>query len=100
MGDFNEKTMPNRDKAIIEADKIDNQIIEALKKGKNFRVEAGVGSGKTYSLNKVIDWLQDNNWKEYNSRRQQIICITYTNAAVNVIASRLKSNSFINQHIK
>ena len=39
MGDFNEKTMPNRDKAIIEADKIDNQIIEALKKVRIFELK-------------------------------------------------------------
>ena len=95
MEDINEKTMSNREKAIIEADKIDNQIIETLKLGKNFRVEAGAGSGKTYSLNKVVDWLQNNNWKEYKARQQQIICITYTNAAVNVIESRLKPSSSI-----
>ena len=33
------------------ADEIDAEIIETLKTGKNFRVEAGAGSGKTYSLN-------------------------------------------------
>lgn len=45
-----------------ESDKIDAQIIDILQQGKNFRVEAGAGSGKTYSLNKVIEWIQDNKW--------------------------------------
>ena len=36
-----------------EADKVDLEIINALKDGVSFRVEAGAGSGKTYSLNKA-----------------------------------------------
>lgn len=78
-----------------EADKIDAKIIDILQHGKNFRVEAGAGSGKTYSLNKVIEWIQDNKWNEYRRRNQNVVCITYTNAAVDVIAERLTSNSFI-----
>ena len=85
----------NYEIAKIEADKIDEQIIETLCSGKSFRVEAGAGSGKTFSLNKVIEWLQENRWKEYSSKKQRVVCITYTNAAVDVIASRLKPNSFI-----
>lgn len=78
-----------------EADKIDAQIIDILQQGKNFRVEAGAGSGKTYSLNKVIEWIQDNKWNEYRRKNQNVVCITYTNAAVDVIAERLASDSFI-----
>lgn len=78
-----------------EADKIDTQIIDTLQQGKNFRVEAGAGSGKTYSLNKVIEWIQANKLNEYARKKQNVICITYTNAAVDVIAGRLASESFI-----
>lgn len=78
-----------------EADKIDAQIIDILQQGKNFRVEAGAGSGKTYSLNKVIEWIQDNKWNEYRRKNQNVVCITYTNAAVDVIAERLARDSFI-----
>ena len=78
-----------------EADKIDAQIIDTLQQGKNFRVEAGAGSGKTYSLNKVIEWIQANKLNEYARKKQNVICITYTNAAVDVIAGRLASGSFI-----
>ena len=45
----------NYELAKAEADKVDKQIIEALREGHSFRVEAGAGSGKTYSLNRVID---------------------------------------------
>lgn len=78
-----------------EADKIDAQIIDILQQGRNFRVEAGAGSGKTYSLNKVIEWIQDNKWNEYRRKNQNVVCITYTNAGVDVIAERLASDSFI-----
>ncbi len=93
MIEVNERT--NYQKAKEEADKIDTQIISVLQQGKNFRVEAGAGSGKTYSLNKVIEWIQDNKWNEYRRKNQNVVCITYTNAAVDVIAERLSSDSFI-----
>lgn len=85
----------NYELAQEEADKVDLQIIETLQQGHSFRVEAGAGSGKTYSLNKVIEWIQANKWNEYHRKNQNVVCITYTNAAVNVIADRLSSDSFI-----
>ena len=81
--------------AKAEADKVDEQIISALKAGRNFRVEAGAGSGKTYSLNRVIEWIQTNKWNDYLRKKQNVICITYTNAAVDVISQRLSQDSFI-----
>lgn len=74
--------------AKAEADKVDEQIISALKAGRSFRVEAGAGSGKTYSLNRVIEWIQANKWNDYRRKKQNVICITYTNAAVDVISQR------------
>ena len=85
----------NYELAKAEADKVDAQIIESLQAGHSFRVEAGAGSGKTYSLNKVIEWIQVNKWTEYRRKKQTVICITYTNAAVDVIAERLTKDSFI-----
>lgn len=85
----------NYQRAKVEADKVDELIISALKNGNNFRVEAGAGSGKTYSLNKAIEWIQANRWSEYRRKKQTAVCITYTNAAVDVIAARLPSDTFI-----
>lgn len=79
----------------IEADNVENQIILALKSGNSFRVEAGAGSGKTYSLNKVVEWIQANRWGEYSRKKQKVACITYTNAAVDVIAERLPTDTFV-----
>lgn len=90
-----EYTGANYNLAKVEADKIDAQIIETLKSGHSFRVEAGAGSGKTYSLNRVIEWVQANKWSDYSRKKQNVVCITYTNAAVDVIAERLAKDSFI-----
>lgn len=85
----------NYELAKAEADKVDEEIIRALQSGGSFRVEAGAGSGKTYSLNKAIEWIQENKWIEYSRKKQNVVCITYTNAAVDVITERLSKDSFI-----
>lgn len=77
------------------ADEIDSEILQVLQSKKSFRVEAGAGSGKTYSLNKVITWMQDNYWNIVKAKKQKVACITYTNAGVDVITSRLRDDSFI-----
>ena len=64
-------TGANYDLAKAEADKVDAQIIETLKTGHSFRVEAGAGSGKTYSLNRVIEWIQANKWSDYSRKKAE-----------------------------
>ncbi|MBQ6959390.1 MAG: ATP-dependent helicase [Clostridia bacterium] len=87
--------MGNRERAEQRANELDALIIQSLKNGDNFRVEAGAGAGKTYSLMKVIDWLEKEKHKQFNKNGQHVACITYTNAAVDVIKGRLKSENFI-----
>ena len=60
---------------------------------KNFLVEAGAGSGKTYSLMKVLAWLHSNKAGKYASKQQNVACITYTNVAVDEIKRRLPEKS-------
>ena len=66
--------LSNYDIAKAEADKVDEHIIAALKDGRSFRVEAGAGSGKTYSLNRVIEWIQANKWNDYRRKKQNVAC--------------------------
>lgn len=93
MSEEHEKT--DYDLAKAEADKADEQIIAALQNGRSIRVEAGAGSGKTYSLNKAIEWIQANKLTEYRRKKQTVVCITYTNSAVDVIVERLPKDTFI-----
>lgn len=60
-----------------------SQVMELIKRRRSFLLSGGAGSGKTYSLveilNAVIDYSPSSN----------IGCITYTNAAVDEIESRI-----------
>lgn len=58
-------------------------------------MESGAGSGKTTSLIKVVDWIKDHKAADLKRKHQQAICITYTNAAVDVIDSRLDDKEAI-----
>ncbi|MBP21392.1 MAG: DNA helicase II [Alcanivorax sp.] len=69
--------------------------IEALEKIRNcinnnfcFRLEAGAGAGKTYSLIESIKYLISRQANEFLSKQQQIACITYTNVAKDEIKDR------------
>jgi len=87
--------MTNRERAEFRANEIDKTIIETVESGRSFRVEAGAGAGKTYSLEKVVDWLDHEKKNQFIKNGQNVACLTYTNAAVDVIAGRLSANSFI-----
>lgn len=85
--------MDNYQLAKIEADKTDKKIIDLISKNENIKVEAGAGAGKTYSLHKVIDWLIANKVSDFKRQNRKIACITYTNAAVEVIKDRIGINN-------
>jgi len=53
-----------------------------------FRLEAGAGAGKTYSLIESIKYLIDNRAEEFLRNEQKIACITYTNVAKDEIRDR------------
>lgn len=79
-------------------EKIEDDIFKILRGEdvvRNFRVEAGAGAGKTTTLLNVVEWLEKNKWKEFKNKGKNVACVTYTNAAVDVIQSRLSKDSFI-----
>lgn len=64
------------------------QIRHCIDNNQCFRLEAGAGAGKTYSLIESIKYLISNRAGALLSSRQQIACITYTNVAKNEIKDR------------
>lgn len=68
----------------------DEQISECLKVAQSFAVTAGAGSGKTTSLVEALEQIRKQCGKELRQSGQKIVCITYTNRAVDVISSRLQ----------
>lgn len=71
------------------------RIKKHIEEGKSFVLEAGAGSGKTYTLIQTLNYLIENKGEEIKKTNQKIICITYTNAAKNEINNRIEFNELI-----
>jgi DNA helicase II / ATP-dependent DNA helicase PcrA len=78
----------------IEADEIIAECA-TLEAPKSFFLFAGAGSGKTGSLVTVLKGIQENQRDVLLRRGQRVAVITYTNAASEVIAQRLKFDPLI-----
>jgi len=70
----------------------DSEIRSCIDNKNNFAVIAGAGSGKTTSLIRALDYLQEKESSKFIRDDQKIVCITYTNRAVDVISQRLNWN--------
>ena len=66
-----------------------------LDAGKSFRLEAGAGAGKTYSLIKALQFLIDRDAQTLPKHCRQIACITFTNVAKDEIAARTDRSPLI-----
>ncbi|MEL0636687.1 UvrD-helicase domain-containing protein [Marinomonas sp. TI.3.20] len=72
-----------------------DEMFSAINDGSCFRLEAGAGAGKTYSLLKALKHLIDNRSLEFSQKEQKIACITYTNVAKNEIRERTDNHPVI-----
>lgn len=66
-----------------------------LEERKSFRLDAGAGAGKTYSLVRALRWLIANRQATLSRKQQQVACITYTNVATREIEERIDSHPLI-----
>lgn len=71
------------------------RMYACLKEGQSFRLEAGAGAGKTYSLEKALRFLIERRGSSLVRQGQQIACITYTNVAKDEIISRFQAHPAI-----
>lgn len=71
------------------------QIQKLIEEGKSFVLEAGAGSGKTYTLIQTLNYLIQNKGEELTKSNQKIVCITYTNVAKNEIIDRIEHNELV-----
>lgn len=71
------------------------QIQKHIEVGKSFVLEAGAGSGKTYTLIQTLNYLIQNKGDELIKSNQKIVCITYTNVAKNEIIDRIEHNELV-----
>ncbi len=72
-----------------------DEMFTAINNGSCFRLEAGAGAGKTYSLIKALKHIIDNRSSALSTNEQKIACITYTNIAKNEIRERTDNHPVI-----
>jgi DNA helicase-2/ATP-dependent DNA helicase PcrA len=66
--------------------------IHCIDNGNSFLVEAGAGSGKTWTLVESLKYIIAEKSESLKRLNQKIVCITYTNIAKNEIAERIERN--------
>lgn len=71
------------------------EVYACLNAGQSFRLEAGAGAGKTYSLVKALHFLIERHYVTMPRRSQKIACITYTNVAKEEIEARTDRSPLI-----
>ncbi len=81
--------------AEIASEKALEELYDAINKKQCFRLEAGAGAGKTYSLIKALQYLLKEEASILLRKNQKIACITYTNVAKNEINSRTDNHPAI-----
>jgi len=74
--------------AEIAAQKALDEMYECIWTRQNFRMEAGAGAGKTYSLDKALRLIIDEQGASLLQKSQRVACITYTNVAIDEIIER------------
>lgn len=74
------------------------KTISCINAKKSFIIEAGAGSGKTYTLIESLKHILNSQAKVLKKANQKIVCITYTNVAKDEISERIEYNSFVEVH--
>lgn len=80
---------------LIDESNIQEKIYSLISKNSDFLFNAGAGAGKTYSLIDSLKYILKKYGQKLSYHNQKIICITYTNVAVNEIRERLGSSSLV-----
>lgn len=70
-----------------ETERVIDEVMEHINAGHNFLLSGGAGSGKTYTLAKVLERVIEEN------PHAGIACITYTNTAVDQIKERISHDN-------
>jgi len=86
-----EQTSP----AVLAAQKAQARLDECLGKTKSFRLEAGAGAGKTYSLVAALKKIIAESGPALMHAGQQVACVTYTEVARQEIANEIEEHPAI-----
>lgn len=81
--------------AAIAAAKAQKKVDACINAGRNFRLEAGAGAGKTYSLVQALKRLIADRGSAMLQAGQQVACITFTEVARDEIAQEIEKHPVI-----
>lgn len=81
--------------AVIAAQQAQERLEACLEAGEDFRLEAGAGAGKTYSLVTALRKLIAERGTALMNAGQRVACITYTEVARNEIAQEIEEHPAI-----
>ncbi len=77
------------------ASAVELKIFDCIKSKVSFVLDAGAGSGKTWTLVQALNYIIDTKSKEIKNNGQKVVCITYTNIAKDEIIERTERNELI-----
>lgn len=90
---YNDLSISSENKAI------ENNVLESVYRcidcKKSFLYDTGAGAGKTYALKEALLYILKNYGRNLKKLNQNILCITYTNVAVNEIKERLGNTNIV-----
>lgn len=71
------------------------QVIDCIDRKESFLLEAGAGSGKTWTLIAALNHILEKQGLGLQRRNKRIVCITYTNVAKDEIRERINYNPLV-----
>ncbi|OQB12604.1 MAG: ATP-dependent DNA helicase PcrA [Firmicutes bacterium ADurb.Bin193] len=77
------------------ASKVEHLIMKCVDNNESFIVEAGAGSGKTWSLVQSLFYILQVKGNQLKVANRKVACITYTNVAKEEIIDRIQANQLI-----
>ncbi len=74
------------------------KVFDCIEKKQSFILEAGAGSGKTWSLIESLKYILETHSNYLLTNDKRIVCITYTNVAKDEISERIDHNPLVFAH--
>lgn len=75
--------------------KVVDEVQLCIDNGESFIIEAGAGSGKTWTLVQALHHVIGKYGDEYQKKNKKLACITYTNVAKEEIINRINNNKMV-----
>jgi len=79
----------------LEEQSIQEGIFDSINAFQNIIFNAGAGAGKTFALIESLKYIISNHGGRLTSHNQKIMCVTYTNVAMNEVKERLGNSDLV-----